>query len=431
MDPIVFGSAAHGMHVSVGTLVRAARSVRGWSQGELGKRCGYSASTISRFESGRTPLRDVVLLRALADVLGVPPEAFGLAAGHDMPRPKNRLERTEPPKVIPIAAEQEESVQRRQLLSGLAGLVGVSVLPAQTAREVERAGGADASDMLRARMRAVRADFNACRYSDVAVAVPEIVTIGHQLLADTPSGLRRDRISNTLADGYSLASFVSQKLGDYGLGWIMADRARALAEMTGDPTSLAVAAREMAVATRQAGYFVDASRLLITTSDSLSTSDPDGLTARGCLLLTAAYTQAKNGNSSDAMDLIADAGRIARHLPKQQLAMSIFDPTQVSVYAVSIHNVLGNFSRALVAARSVSLASLPSVERQVKVCLDVARAYLGYGDSRNSLKTLQKLEQLAPEDAQRPSVRLLVGQLLERPGPQPVGLTAFARRNGV
>ena len=65
------------------------------------------------------------------------------------------------------------------------------------------------------------------------------------------------------------------------------------------------------------------------------------------------------------------------------------------------------------------------------MCLDVARAYLGYGDSRNSLKTLQKLEQLAPEDAQRPSVRLLVGQLLERPGPQPVGLTAFARRNGV
>jgi hypothetical protein len=332
--------------------------------------------------------------------------------------------------VVLITAEQEDSVQRRQLLSGLAGLVGASVLPAQTARRVEQAGVADASDSLRERMRAIRADFDACRYSDVAAAVPEIVTVGHQLLADTPSGFRRDQLSKTLADGYSLASFVSQKLGDYSLGWIMADRARALAGMTGDPTSLAMSTREMAVATRQAGYFDDATRLLTSMADSLSTADPDGLTARGCLLLTAAYTQAKNGSSSEAMDLIGDARHIARHLPKQQFAMSIFDPTQVPVYAVSVHNVLGNFSRALVAARSVSLAALPSVERRVKVCLDVARAYLGYGDAPSSLRTLQKLERLAPEDAQRPSVRLLVGQLLERPGPQPAGLMAFARRNG-
>jgi transcriptional regulator with XRE-family HTH domain len=420
------------MPLSTGSIVRAARSSRGWSQGELGKRCGYSASTISRLESGRTPLRDIFLLGALADVLGLPPEAFGLAAaGRDMPPgEKGRAERAEPPKVVLIAPEQEDSVQRRELLSGLAGLLGVSVLPAHTARAVEQAGVVDAAGTLCDRMREVRADFDACRYSDVAAAVPEIVAVGHRLLAETPSGLRRDQLSKTLADGYSLASFVSQKLGDYGLGWIMADRARALAETTGDPTCLAVSTREMAVATRQAGYFDDASRLLTTTADSLSTSGPDGLVARGCLLLTAAYTQAKNGNSGDAMDMIADARQIARHLPEQRPAMSIFAATQVPVYAVSIHNALGNFSRALVAARSVSLTALPSVERQVKVCLDVARAYLGHGDAVNSLKTLRKIEQLAPEDARRPSVRLLVGQLLERPGAQPAGLTAFARRIG-
>jgi hypothetical protein len=122
----------------------------------------------------------------------------------------------------------------------------------------------------------------------------------------------------------------------------MADRARTLAEATGDPMSLAVSTREMAVATRQAGYFDDALRLLTTSADSLSTADPDGLAARGCLLLTVAYTQAKNGNSCDAMELIADAHRTARHLPKQQPATSIFAPTQVPVYAVSVHNALGN-----------------------------------------------------------------------------------------
>jgi hypothetical protein len=81
------------------------------------------------------------------------------------------------------------------------------------------------------------------------------------------------------------------------------------------------------------------------------------------------------------------------------------------------------------AARSVSLASLPSVERKVKVCLDVARAQLGHGDALSSFTTLQKLEQLAPEDARRPSVRLLVRQLLERPGPTSGGADSFARRN--
>jgi hypothetical protein len=181
---------------------------------------------------------------------------------------------------------------------------------------------------------------------------------------------------------------------------------------------------------RRAGYFEDASQLLITVADSFSIGTPDGLAARGCLLLTAAYTQAKNGGGSDAMELIADARHAARHLPGRWPAASIFTPTQVSVYAVGVHNALGNFSRALVAARSVSLASLPNAERQGKACLDVARAYLGYGDASCSLRMLHTLEHLAPEDARRPSVRLLVGQLLERPGPQPAGLTAFARRNG-
>jgi transcriptional regulator with XRE-family HTH domain len=427
------GPAAHGMTLpvasSAGAIVRAARFARGWSQGELGKRCGYSASTISRLESGKTPLRDVVLLRALAEVLEVPTEVFGLSTAGDMPTPNVRIERTGPPTVVPIAVEQEDSVQRRELLSGLVGLVGVSVLPAHVASEVERDGVVKASADLLGRVGQARADFNACRYSDVAAAVPEIVATGHQLLADTQPGLRKDQLSATLADAYSLASFVSQKLGDYGLSWLMADRARAHAEASGDPTSLAVATREVAVASRNAGYFDNATRLLTTTADSLSTVAADSLAARGCLLLTAAYTQAKNGNSGAAMDLIADAQRVARHLPARS-STSIFVPTQVPVYAVSVHNALGNFSRALVAARSVSLAALPSVERRVKVCLDVARAYLGYGDAPSSLNTLQKLERLAPEDARRPSVNLLVRQLLELPGPQPVGLTAFARRNG-
>jgi transcriptional regulator with XRE-family HTH domain len=64
-----------------GEVVRIARVAAGRSQAELASRCGYSRSEISRWETGRVPLRDVAVLRALARVLLMPPEVFGLAAG--------------------------------------------------------------------------------------------------------------------------------------------------------------------------------------------------------------------------------------------------------------------------------------------------------------------------------------------------------------
>lgn len=38
---------------AVGTVIRVARNALGWSQADLGHRCGYSASQVSRWETGR------------------------------------------------------------------------------------------------------------------------------------------------------------------------------------------------------------------------------------------------------------------------------------------------------------------------------------------------------------------------------------------
>lgn len=409
-----------------GDIVRVARMALGWSQEELGRRCGYSASTVSRLESGRTPLRDVILLRTLANVLAVPVEVFGLTrSGYDRPTLVDPSQRLAPSKVVPVAAEQEDSVHRRELLSGLVGLAGMSVLPS---RSGGRAGRTDTVASLRRRLREARANFDACRYGYVATAVPETVMTAHRLLDEVAPGRMRDQIAAAVADGYCLASFLADKLGDYGLAWIMADRARTHASASGNPTSLAASTREAAVATRRAGYLDDASLLLTATADTLPTVAPDSLAARGCLLLTAAYTEAQNGNGSTAMDLISDAGRVARHLPERWPPGAIFTPSQVAVYAVGVHNALGNFAQALATAQTISLASLPSVERKVKVCLDVARASMGHGDTARSFNVLRKVEYLAPEDARRPSVQYITRQLLEGPGPLPAGLIAFARR---
>lgn len=64
--------------IAPGTAIRLARLEAGWTQTELGRRCGYSASQVSRWETGTVPLRDIKVLRAVAAELGLPPEVFGL-----------------------------------------------------------------------------------------------------------------------------------------------------------------------------------------------------------------------------------------------------------------------------------------------------------------------------------------------------------------
>jgi transcriptional regulator with XRE-family HTH domain len=61
-----------------GAIVRAARLAAGLTLADLGRRCGYSASQVSRYERGIQPLTDITLLRRFSQVLAIPPQVFGL-----------------------------------------------------------------------------------------------------------------------------------------------------------------------------------------------------------------------------------------------------------------------------------------------------------------------------------------------------------------
>lgn len=64
-----------------GALLRLARQARGLTQAQAAQLAGYSAATISRFETGARRLADIETLRRLAVALNITPELFGLAAG--------------------------------------------------------------------------------------------------------------------------------------------------------------------------------------------------------------------------------------------------------------------------------------------------------------------------------------------------------------
>lgn len=54
------------------------RSAAGLTQAEAGRLAGYSAATMSRFETGRQALTDVTVLRRLATVFDIPTAMLGL-----------------------------------------------------------------------------------------------------------------------------------------------------------------------------------------------------------------------------------------------------------------------------------------------------------------------------------------------------------------
>ena len=64
----------------VGALIRMTRTARQLSLAQAGELVGYSASTLSRIETGQRKLTDISQLRRFANVLGIPPHLLGLAS---------------------------------------------------------------------------------------------------------------------------------------------------------------------------------------------------------------------------------------------------------------------------------------------------------------------------------------------------------------
>ncbi len=94
-----------------GTVIRLLRQALGWNQHDLASRSGYSQPTISRIERGVSrAARDTAVLTDLAEALGVPPAALGIASGPDQPS------------IL-------DDVDRRGFLGGAVALAVTSLLP--------------------------------------------------------------------------------------------------------------------------------------------------------------------------------------------------------------------------------------------------------------------------------------------------------------
>jgi len=189
----------------LGAILRSVRRANRLTLADLARRCGYSVSTLSRMERGKQPLRDVRVLRRMAEALRVSPSMFGLS---DTPQhfvhavlPAARVG------VVLVPDEEAESMRRRTLLAGLTSLAGTAALGASSPSRatgspaaspvgaLERAlldpsapsGIPVALPRLRQQVAAARLVFQHGRYSDVASRLPELLSTALATRAEAPS----------------------------------------------------------------------------------------------------------------------------------------------------------------------------------------------------------------------------------------------------
>lgn len=442
-----------------GEVVRRTRRTQGMTLAELGSLTGYSAAQVSRLERGKSAMTDVSVLQRFARVLGIPPQALGLAPATSAD-PDPLSERTGPYPSLPAPTlgspgreDGEDPVRtRRQLLANLAvtaaAAMGAPVAGATPAKTEEArlgetlvAGLRDAMlgldrtapdtplDRLAAELHRASADFNDCQYSSLALRLPRLISAGHRSAGDSDD-------FPVLAQAYLLATRILIKLDEPQLGWMAADRARQFAAVGGAHVAVAEAARQQAVLARKAGWHDQALALALNAADdpALRELRNAGTAQRGLLVQCAAYTVAHQRDQAGMRELTSEATAIAKSLGAVTHLRDTnggFSWATVQLHLISAENTAGDPSAAIAAADALAPQALPTTERRALYFTDRAKAFAQWGRRDECIRALLQAEYWAPQETHaRPAVKSLVSGLLLSGRTTPE-LRGIAARTGV
>ncbi|MGA5442231.1 transcriptional regulator [Streptomyces griseoincarnatus] len=267
-------------------------------------------------------------------------------------------------------------------------------------------------------------------YSRLRSTLPVLLVAAQDAAATGPVGA--GRATGVLV----LAAQLAVKEGRVPAAGEFARAAGAMARRSGRPVLLAAAARAAATPLRRTGRGDEALGLLAEARTHLAgiTRPPAAvLDAAGMVDLTAAYTAAQAGQPSLAVDLVTQAEETAARLerrPATEAARRELSAAQCTLYRVGIHREVGDVDTALAYATGLETAVLPTAERRARAATDIARTLLAADDVQGAFLRLRQLEEAAPQEAARPSVRTLIAEAAVR-RPDLPGLAEFARRTGV
>lgn len=403
---------------SPGDVLRAERLRRRLTLAQAGTLLGYSGSALSRIERGR-PV-DVDTLRRLAHRYGIAPQRLGLAT----------VGRADP-------LDGGDDVLRRELLAGVLGVAGATLLGLPQADARPLTTGPVTVDGLRRLVDRAQADYLACRYSELAASLPRVLRYAQATRAAVNSE-QHGEVDALLATAYRHATWLALRLGEDGLATGLSDQAITTARASGDLLVEAEAAQMGAVVLRRFEQTDQAQHLVVDTAGKLDSAtglaDPAHTAAYSMLLETGAYTAAIAGRRATALDLHTEAITAARATPgtlPATLTTSVVDARYLGLHEVSVHRKLGDYGTAIEAARAIRPGSITVTERLVRYWEDVALAFGAWGKREQAFHALLAAERAAPQEVRlRPWAHRLTRQLRSS-GPPLHGLREFAARAGV
>ncbi|MFF3735023.1 helix-turn-helix domain-containing protein [Streptomyces sp. NPDC002476] len=298
-------------------------------------------------------------------------------------------------------------------------------------------------DVLRQRLVYCCEAFQACHYLALGRELPALV-VG--------SGRTAARAGDEAAEAHVLHSRVLQLtasfLHKYGQATavqaaVVADRALAAAEQSGDAVTIGAASRRVAkslACQRQSAaavsFAVAAARRL---QDDLSTAGPLGLSTLGMLYLSAAVSASAQERTASrvraAIEHVDQAGEVADQQGADlNMDWTNFGPTNVALHRVDILARFEDGWSALDAAEAVTDADVRKLrnERRVGHLITLARAQLLTRKKEAAAASLVQAARLAPEEFRgRPNTMALVKDVLAATHAPSGELRALAARCGL
>lgn len=258
------------------------------------------------------------------------------------------------------------------------------------------------------------------RYSLLDEQLPPLISATERLvrgvMADEGHSIERRHAQ--AADLYGLVRTVTKRLGRADLALLAADRGIRAAEAAGDPVRLAAARWNLAqalLAENQPSWAEAVALHGAEAIDRYTSDNLDALALQGSLRLLAAVACVRLGDTWTARDRVREVVPMARRTGERNTCWTVFGPTNVAMYAVSVEMEAGDAGEGLRLAEKISPAPELSIERRVAFQLEQARGYTQRQDFGGALVMLQVLSIEAPEDLQyRPAARAALSTVVRR-----------------
>ncbi|MFI2282091.1 helix-turn-helix domain-containing protein [Nocardia beijingensis] len=238
------------------------------------------------------------------------------------------------------------------------------------------------------------------RYGDHTAELPDVIHGLHALVADAPSGHRRESIYSTLAYAYNSASSIAYRYGYLDLAGLAAERCVWAAERSGDPAWPIAAEYHRALILLYSGAYAGGLRIIERAhiaSEQLP-STPEVLAVRGALHLRGSVLSARALDAETADAHLREARRLGEAIGanRYQEYGTGFQLPNVAIHSVAVPVELSDGATAVARAEQIRLPASVTPSRAGHHWIDVSRAWLLHGDKQRALASLHQARRIAP-----------------------------------